>query len=382
MARFPAKILDPGRFVMRVCVRASLRLILVALCLVGGGHVFAQTADIFTVKGVPIDETAESAAAARNVALASGRKAAYQRLLARLVPLNVLGNAPAATPELLSEIVAGIAIDSEKTSSVRYLAELTVRFSPDAVRRRFRATGLRWAETSSRPLVVLPVYRTQGTVQLWDTTNLWHKAWQELPDSDALIRLVVPEGQAADLADISPDQALAGDDARIEAIGRRYGTGGALLVVATLQNGDQVRGALEVSVSRFGPGGADRTSVDSYAGNAETTVASVMAIAALQVRRDIEEGWKQDNLLRFGEQQELVAVAPLSGLPALIRLKALLMSVAEIQVVELLSVARDRTRIRLQYLGDPSQLVFALAQKDLVLNHGAVDWQLSDGAAQ
>jgi hypothetical protein len=362
---------------MRVCVRACLCLILAALWLVGGGHVFAQTADIFTVKGVPIDETAESAAAARGVALESGRTAAYQRLLARLVPLNAHGDAPVATPDLFSEIVAGIAIDSEKTSSVRYLAELTVRFNPDAVRQRFRKSGLRWAETSSRPLVVLPVYRTQGTVQLWDTTNLWHRAWRELPESDALIRLVVPKGQAADLADISPDQALAGNDARIAAIGRRYGADGALLTAATLRTGDQNIGALEVSVSRFGPGGADRTSVRSYAGSAETPVASLMAIAAVQVRRDIEEGWKQDNLLRFGEQQELVAVALLTGLPAFIRLKALLVSVAEIQVVELLSVTRDRTKIRLQYLGDPSQLVFALAQKDLVLTRGAVDWQLS-----
>lgn len=367
---------------MRVCGWANLCLVLAALWLIGGSHVSAQTAEIFTVKAVPIDETAESAAAARSVALASGRKAAYQRLLARLVPLNEIGAAPAATAKLFSEIIAGIAIDSEKTSSVRYLAELTVRFSPDAVRRRFRDAGLRWAETSSRPLVVLPVYRTQGTVQLWDTTNLWLKAWQELPDSDALIRFVVPKGRAADLTDISLNQALAGEEVRIEAIGRRYGASGALLTTATLKPGDRNLGALEVSVSRFGPGGVDRTSVHSYAGSAETPVASLMAIAAVQVRRDIEEGWKQDNLLRFGEQQELVAVASLSGLRALIRLKARLASVAEIQAVELVSVTRDQTKIRLQYLGDPSQLVFALAQKELVLTRGAVNWQLSGAPAQ
>ncbi len=102
-----------------------------------------------------------------------------------------------------------------------------------------------------------------------------------------------------------------------------------------------------------------------------------MTLAVNQVRRDIEEEWKFDNLLRFGEQQELVAVAPLSGLRALIRIKRLLQSVAEIRSFELISVTREEARFRLRYLGDPAQLEFALAQKDLALTQGAVDWQLA-----
>ena len=358
---------------------ATLCWIFAAWWLVLGGNAAAQTQtpDIFTVKAVQIDETAESAAAARAIALVAGQKEAWRRLLERLVPRNALGAAPAGTPDLFSNIVGGISVDSEKTSSVRYLADLTVRFKPDAVRRLFRDGGLRWAETASKPLVVLPVYRAQGTVQLWDITNLWHKAWQELPDSDALFRLVVPDGQPADLADISPDQALAGDSARIAAIARRYAADGALVAAATLMAGEGASpGSLEVTVSRFGPGGDERTSVSSYAKSAETPLPSLLKSAAAQLRRDFEEGWKQENLLRFGEQRELIAVAPLSGLPALIRLKALLGSVAEIRAVEVLSISRDQTKIRLLYLGDPSQLVLALAQKDLALTRGAVEWQL------
>ncbi len=364
---------------MRVRTTATLCLIFAALWLVVGGNAVAQTqtADIFTVKSVLIDETAESASAARAIALASGQKEAWRRLLVRLVPRNALGAAPAGTSELFSNIVAGISVDSEKTSSVRYLAELTVRFKPDAVRRLFRDSGLRWAETSSKPLVVLPVYRAQGTVQLWDTTNLWLKAWQELPASDALFRLVMPDGQAADLADISPDQALAGDGVRIAAIARRYAADGALVAAATLNTGDGASpGSLEVAISRFGPGDDERTSVGSYAASVATPVPSLLASTAAQLRRNFEEDWKQENLLRFGEQQELIAVAPLSGLPALIRLKALLGSVAEIRAVEVLSISRDQTKIRLQYLGDPSQLILALAQKDLALTQGAVEWLL------
>ena len=379
----PAKILYPGRFVMRVRARAALCLILASFWLVGGGYAVAQTGqtapagDVFTVSGVQIDETAESAAAARAVALAAGQKMAYRRLLDRLVPRNEHRDAPSPSAQLLADIVAGIAVDGEKTSSVRYLADLTVRFNADSVRRRFRDAGVRWAETRSKPLVVLPVYRAQGTLQLWDRTNLWHKAWLDLPDSDGLIRLVVPTGRMSDIADISPAQALAGDESRIAALAAHYGADGALLAAATLRTGDNANsGLLEVAVSRFGPGGADQTSVRSYGGASGVSVESLLTSAAQQLRRDVEERWKQDNLLRFGERQELIAVTPVSGLPALIRLRRDLASVAEIQTVDLVSVTLDRARIRLRYLGDPSQLVFALAQKDLALTRGPVDWHL------
>ena len=115
----------------------------------------------------------------------------------------------------------------------------------------------------------------------------------------------------------------------------------------------------------------------SYGGASGTSIEALLASAAQQLRRDVEEQWKQDNLLRFGERQELVAVTPVNGLPALIRLRRDLASVAEIQAVDLVSITLDRARIRLLYLGDPSQLVFALAQKDLVLTRGPVDWQLA-----
>lgn len=341
------------------------------------GFSVAQTGGAFKVVGVPIDQTAESAAAARTLALAAGQQEAYRRLVRRLALLGDIGTAPAASPALLREIVSGIAVESEKTSSVRYLASLTVDFDPAAVRKRFLAAGLRWAETQSKPLVVLPVFRTQGTVQLWDRTNIWHQTWRDAPESDGLIRLIVPPGETSDLAAISPSQALSGDEARISVIAEQYGAGGALLLAATLSSEPGTGHVLAVSINRFSSAGSHRASTRSFAANPDTTVSELMTLAVNQVRRDIEEEWKFDNLLRFGEQQELVAVAPLSGLRALIRIKRLLQSVAEIRSFELISVTREEARFRLRYLGDPAQLEFALAQKDLALTQGAVDWQLA-----
>ncbi len=360
---------------VRACLLAGA--FLIPLTPVCTGIAAAQTGGIFTVKDVPIDETAESAAAAQTLALAAGQRAAYARLVTRLVPRGRANSVPEATPELLREIVSGIALDAEKTSAVRYLANLTVNFSPDAVRNRFRAAGVGWAETRSKPLVVIPVLITQGTVQLWDRTNVWHEAWRSAPPGDGLIELIVPQGEAGDIATISPDQARSGDPKRLADMAQRYHAGGALLLAATLKPEAGAGHVLEVAINRFGPEGGDRASVRSYAGDDGMSVSDLLRTAVMQLRHDIEEEWKLDNLLRFGERQELVAVAPLSGLADLIRIERVLGAVAEIQSFQLLSLTLAEARLRLRYLGDPAQLEFALAQKDLMLMQGAVDWRLT-----
>jgi len=258
---------------------------------------------------------------------------------------------------------------------VRYLAQMTVRFSASEVRRYLRTAGVRFAETLSKPLLVLPVSRAQATLQLWDTGNLWLKAWRNLPPSDGLINLIVPKGETADIADISPEQVMAGNNEQIRSIARRYGAEGTLLTIASVAQA-QGEKFIEVSTSRLGPGGDDRTSVQSFASNEGTSLQDVFVSAANNLRREIEETWKQDNLLHFDDHRELLAEVKLRGLPDLILLQKNLEVVSLVQKAELVRLSLNSALLRLRYLGDPTQLKLALAQLDMVLTQGSVYWKL------
>ncbi|NKB20636.1 MAG: DUF2066 domain-containing protein [Alphaproteobacteria bacterium] len=368
------KILDPAGFVtsaFRLVVRAFLPVFLALYPLTAA----AQSSAVYTIADVRVDETAESAAVARDIALQKGQAAAFRRLMERIVPIADRAKIPEVQGAQLLQLVSGLEVGEEKTSSVRYLAQMTVRFNASAVRNLLRNSGTRFAETKSKPLIVLPVYRAQATLQLWDTGNLWLKAWRDLPKSDGLINLIIPKGETADIAEISPEQALAGNDEQIQSIARRYEADGTLLTIATVTQA-QGEKIVEVSTSRLGPGGADRTSVQSFASNKETSLQEILTSAVNNLRREIEETWKQDNLLHFDDHRELLAEATLRGLPGLIALQKKLEGVSLVQKAELVRLSLKSALIRLRYLGDPGQLRLALAQRDMALTQGAVYWKL------
>lgn len=77
----------------------------------------------YTIEGVKVDVTAESAAVARDQAFAQAQTQAYAQLRTRL-------HLP---PEpLTSAMIQDVAVEEEHFSATRYIATLTVRFDPEA----------------------------------------------------------------------------------------------------------------------------------------------------------------------------------------------------------------------------------------------------------
>src|SRR5258707_1128827 len=84
-----AKILDPGRFAMihprtSIARAAGAGAILLLALLLPVGAARAQTSDVFEVRDVDVDVTADSAAAARDKAVLEGQRAALDTLLGRI----------------------------------------------------------------------------------------------------------------------------------------------------------------------------------------------------------------------------------------------------------------------------------------------------------
>ena len=138
--------------------------------------------DIFVVRDVGLDESAQTASAARANALVKGQREAFARLEARLTRSVHRGLAASIDSDTLRFLVDAIQIDAEKTSDVRYLANLTVTFKPDAVRDLFRQSGVPFSELRSRPLTVVPVLATPARYLLWEDPNPWREAWRNHPE--------------------------------------------------------------------------------------------------------------------------------------------------------------------------------------------------------
>ena len=346
-----------------------------------GSAAIAQ--DVFEVSGVAVDVTAETAAAARARALAAGEQRAFEILLDRLTLKSDMDRLPVLRAADRAELVQDLSVANEKTSAVRYLAELTFRFKPREVRRLLRDLAIDFAETPSKPVLVLPVYRAAAVVVLWDDPNPWRDAWSGIGGSGApagLVPMELPAGGLADIAAIGAAQAAAGDRARLEALSGRYGTSDVIVALAELEAAPGGAPSISVTVNRYGESVSEQAIVTGVTGRPGEAVEAVLRRAAAQVADEIEDQWKADNLIEF-ERSEIVAVVlPITSLGDWVTARSRLGRVAVVDRIDLVLLSRDEARLNIRYLGDIDQLALALAQADLSLREEGGGWILELGS--
>jgi hypothetical protein len=337
----------------------------------------AAAQGVFTVEGIRVDATAADANAARDLALASGTREAYRKLLEQIVPREYNTRLPDPRAADLTAMVFSLQVENERTSPTRYLANLTVNFRRDAIRSLLQRAQVPFAETASRPVLIVPVYNTAGATLLWDDPNPWRQAWNFARDRNSLSPMVLANGDLTDVGLISAAQAANGDRSRLAAIAQRYGVEDVLVAQANLrfEIGSRVP-SVDVVLRRLGPSG-EGTTIEGYRGDAAEPVQALLARVVEGIVTGIEERWKREHLLAFGNEAVLSANVPLANLSDWIGIRQRLERAPEIKAVELAEISTTGAQVLLRYFGAAGSLVTALAQRGLVLTETAGYWTLS-----
>ncbi len=326
----------------------------------------AQIPDVFAVSGIAVDVTGQSASAARERAMAGAESEAFRRLVARLVLDEDRSRVPRLQPAEVSRLIRDFSVAEEKTSAVRYLAKLTYRFRPDSVRSLFADSGIAFAETPSKPVLVLPVLRQNGIDNLWDA-NPWLKVWRDLPPSDGLVPLAAPSGDLVDVSAIGVEQVLRGEGLG-DATGR-YGATDAIIVVADVgQDPMTNRSRISITMTRYGSAPDAQPYQTEFALAPTDDPNVILAKAALAIGAEIQGRWKRSNRIDRGTVAVTAVTVPLSSLEEWVAVSKRLRDIAVVRQVEVVLLTRAEVRLNLHYLGDLDQLVIALEQADLNLS--------------
>jgi hypothetical protein len=349
-------------------------LCLLSISLLCAGQAQAQR-DPFEVHAVPVDVTAATASEARAEAVAVGQRTAFARLLRRLT----FGGLPSdsVSDKDITGLVQGMEVMDERTSSVRYIAQLNIRFRRGAVRRFLFDRQVSFAETVSRPVLIIPVFISQGFAQLWEDTNPWREAWQNLPPQDGLVPLVVPYGDLADIRDLSPRQAIDADQERLAAIAERYRARDTVVAQAAVSI-DVARNVavLEITMARHGSARQSEVVVDTVEGETRDDLLGLLDAGVARMISQIEQSWKRDNLVRAGVETRVSALVPIQSFAGWLKLRRKLDQIAIVNRQELIRISKREALVDLWIQGDAEQLRIALAQRDLDLRPGPQDWYL------
>ncbi len=332
---------------------------------------------LFTVSAIPIDATSRSAAIARDIAVAEGQATALERVWIRLVLRTDRDQVPELDSDAIAALIQSISFENERTSSVRYLADLTVNFKKNAIRNVLADFAIPYAETRSKVRLVIPVYEAAGALNLWDDPNPWRAAWEARDiDDGGPVPLLLPNGDLADIAIISAIQVATGDEDRIAKMAERYQVSDVLIAAARLEI-DLARNMprVHVTLREIGPAG-NRLSIHSFDGVARDRVPELLAVAVAESVRRHEDDWKRDNLLQFDSPVRLSARVPITSLGDWLVIRKRLEDSAVVRRVELAVLSTTDAQVRLHYLGEPSQLALDLAQRDLQLIEEDGFWTL------
>ena len=369
----------------------ALLLSLVATSLAGPAK--AEVANEAYSATVKVDATADNAAAAREVARIDGQRRALAAVIEHL-SASAEAKPPKLDDKTITDMVDSFEVANERMSAVRYIADYTFHFKPSKVRRLVRVVEPAMAETatkgaaeggakaaaegSGKPVVVLPVYKDGADLALWDDPNAWRTAWAQRPGGSELGRLLLPLGDANDLAVIDAEQAEAGDSQALSAIAQRNGGTETIVALAAPRRQDGQLAGLDVKTKRYRSGrlvDAQGSSFDAQSGESEAEFLLRAADAVALAAESAARGPRSDR------QASLAATIPLASLGEWVQMRNRLAGIDAIRRVNLLSLSRQEARIELKYVGSQDQLKSSLAAVDLNLDGGDPVWRIQPASA-
>ncbi len=339
--------------------------------------------DAFTVSNIHVDVTANTASAARKEALSVGEKEAFNSLLRRLTMRIDHNRLPKLNAEEISPYVQDFGISNEKNSQIRYLADLTFRFKPGDIRQLLRENEVGFAETISKPLLILPIYQVAGAVSLWDNPNSWREAWIEASKlkkakiktrMSGLVPMVFGKGDLTDISLMSAELAVKGDKQRILAIAKRHKVSTVLVVFASLGSTGQGLKVLDITVSRYSQNKSEKLYATQIRAIKDEGVGALLSRSANELIFIIEDLWKAENLLRYDSVGVIAAVLPIKGLKEWVHAKKRFEKIAVIERIDLILFSRTEVRLNIHFIGENKQLKLALAQVDMELSEGQGSW--------
>ncbi|WP_135076794.1 DUF2066 domain-containing protein [Terasakiella sp. SH-1] len=335
-------------------------------------------ADVFEVKGIYVDVTAKSVTEARKKAMREGEGRAFAILLKRLTMKDDRGLLPWIEPRHRAQYIRDFSVTGEKSSSVRYLATYSYHFKPDAIRNLLKARGIAFAETISKPVLVLPLFENGQQATLWNDPNPWREAWSGLGVQHGLVPIALPLGDLADISGVSIQQAAGADEAAMMDMANRYGVNSAVVAHMVVTGRDQAGqpNNVDLVINRVGSKYAGRMTLLGVAAQEGETSQAFLKRAAMEVADVIEESWKRDNLLQFGMVDVLPVNLNIRNLKEWLSVQERLKKVPVVRRVELALLSRDAVQLNLHFIGKLDQLISSLRQVDLDLAVTGESWSL------
>ena len=332
---------------------------------------------MYLVRDIPVDVTDENATLAREKAIVEAQERGFYQLLERLTLPADMQELPVLTTEDMLNLVQDYSVSNEKTSSVRYIADVNVQFNPEAIQTFFQEYHVPYITSTAEKSLVFPVFKADidEKPQLWQEDNPWFQVWKKESIKSDLIPLIVPLGDLTDISVLNEESFSHEQDIDISPLFSRYQALSAFVIEADVYKDlHQVK----ITIRPF-------KNEDSYIGimsffePIDAPLSEVLERASRRVIPMLEQKWREQNAVRFDNPSSLITVVPIKNLAEWIQIRSRLDKIKLIKQYVVKAVRKDQAQIEIFFAGNLSPFLEAVKKEGLFLSPAEGDlWSLRD----
>lgn len=328
------------------------------LCLIGllmAGFTPAQAADERFKVEISVDVTDQDASTAREKAMNEANRAAIIAVANRISTAEGAQKLQAMTDDQLINFIKEVSVIKEKTSSIRYMADLQVVLNENLLTEYMKERQIPLLISGTSRILVVPVFRefVNDTPQLWESSNLWREAWNN-PPAGQTVRFISLPTNATNYSLIDGLQAQAVNGQALDKL-MRYNGADEVYVLDAVYDGIE---GLEVTATSYR---GDRQIVRVRGDRNEGI--ELFRRAAAAVAEKIEARTKQQSLRETSLEAQATVVFNFSSLRQWVEAEKMLKDIPYVKKIEMQAMGTNKAQFKLIFAGNSDKLLTAISRQ-------------------
>lgn len=331
-------------------------LVIAAAILLSAPFAWAQNA-IYTVN-INVDVTDVNAAAAREKAMNSAYRQAFDIVVRKLTTAQDAAKLSTMTDAQIINFVKEISVVSEKSSNVRYIADLQVTLNEQILKAYLQEKDIQTAVADKSKIVIIPIFREfeSDAPLLWEAQNLWLKAWQQKTVQEGLIEIVPLPDTPVSKAEITAEQAQNNDKAALQEVALNNNANDVYVADALFDGIEGLKITLTSLKSEQAPDvvriSGDRKMADR-----------LLAHGVDEVSRRIENKIKNANIAQSKMQSTISAIYNYEKLSDWINVEKQLKSIPYVRDIQVDAMGAGKVQMKIDLVGTDERIWSALRNK-------------------
>jgi hypothetical protein len=322
--------------------------------------------DIFTVGNIKVDASAPSAIEAQTRAIDSGRDRAWQTLYRRLTRQEDWGHQPAIDPTTLKRLVRSYQVHDARSSTTRFVANVTYVFSVGAVRRILQQSDIAYSDVAAKPVLVIPLGPR------WSAQTPWTRAWSDPQFAHRAVPLILPANDEINAPVLSAIDFNGTKWQDIEPMASRAHAAAGYLVLVIPE-----RTQMLVKIRALGSGNPPAIADFIVAIPLRTPAPKAFSAVASRAADAIVNSWKSRSAVDYNKHSVLTVSLHADSLSEWGQILQKLGTVSTVTDVQVAAMDIGESQLEITYVGSQDQLADQLSHSGLGLANEDGHWWLA-----